>query len=325
MTLYSGKGMTGVKRMLALLMLLVMCSSCALSEAEPALTVNGNAVSRGEADAWMYLVRSAYAEICDYYQRCLGVSYWSLTYPNGLSVWMSVKSDAFEQLVMISLLSSLAKERGVELSPAEQSAISQSALSKLEQAPDAGFSLSDMEALLTRQLLAQKVYGLLASYQSIDEESVRADVSQGDCAACRAEYLCAPYSLYAQSDEARSGAAERLKRIAAFEGPYASAVALNPDLDSGYVTFTYAKLENDARLQSLAALKPGELSEVIETDFGLFIFRMSETDSAEVYESEVEEALWQARVQAFEAEYERMYEQCDYALSSEYWDSLKPW
>ena len=51
--------MTGVKRMLALLMLLVMCSSCALSETEPALTVNGNAVSRGEADAWMYLVRSA--------------------------------------------------------------------------------------------------------------------------------------------------------------------------------------------------------------------------------------------------------------------------
>ena len=316
--------MTGVKRILAMLMLLVMCSVCALSEAEPALIVNGSEISCCEADAWMDLVRSTYAEICDYYQRCLGVSYWSLTYPNGLSVWMSVKSDAFEQLVMISLLSSLADEYGVELSQAEQSAISQSARSHLAQAPNASFSLSDMEAVLTRQLLAQKVYGLLASHQSIDEESVRAGVSQSDCAACRAEYLCAPYSLYAQSGEARASEAERLKRIAAFEGPYASAVALNPDLDSGYVTFTYSKLEKDARLKSLLTLQPGELSEVIETDFGLFIFRMGETDSAEVYESEVEEALWQARVQAFQAEYERMYEQCDYALSSEYWDSLKP-
>ena len=107
MTLYSGKGMTGVKRILALLMLLVMCSVCALSEAEPALTVNGSEISCCEADAWMDLVRSTYAEICDYYQRCLGVSYWSLTYPNGLSVWMSVKSDAFKQLVMISLFNAI--------------------------------------------------------------------------------------------------------------------------------------------------------------------------------------------------------------------------
>ena len=86
---------------------------------ESALSAGGKEISTGEADAYMYMVRLEYKDICDYYQRCLGIDFWNLIYPNGLSVWTSVKSDAFKQLVMMDLMCAEADKQGIKLEEAE--------------------------------------------------------------------------------------------------------------------------------------------------------------------------------------------------------------
>ncbi len=312
-----------MKRIGALLTAIVLLV-CPMARAETALSVNGAEVSRGEADAWMFLVRDSYAEINDWYERCLGVSYWSLSYPNGMSVWMSVKSDAFKQLVMLCLLAARAPELGVTLTQAERSAAGKRAEEYISAAGSVGFTAEDMRALLEREALAQKVYALLVSYQDIDEESVRAAVDADACAALKAEYLCAPREVYSGSAQAREKTESELRRMAGFRGAYSEAVRLNPDFSSGFTVLSFRRLRKDPALSALAELDEGMVSGIIETDLGLFIFRVAETGSEELYEAAVEDALWKARTQAFEAEFERMYEQCDYELSSEYWDSLRP-
>ena len=305
-----------------LLVLLVFLFPCGLSER--ALSVGGKEISTGEADAYMYMVRAEYAEICDYYQRCLGIDFWSLTYPNGLSVWQSVQSDAFKQLVMMDAMCVKADEMGLKLEEEEIASLREQAARRCADIENPSFTADDMYSIFEKNLLSRKAYSMLVSMTDVDEEAVRAGVNAGDYEALRVEYLCAPYYLYEDGAEEKEQLKRRLENLSGFEGSWKEAVNAAGTLDAGYLVLSRDEIKEDPSMKELETMAQGEVSGVIETETGLFVFRVAECECSELYDAKVEEALWQAREKAFSAEYERMFHECEYELNKAYWDALKP-
>ena len=291
---------------------------------ESALSAGGKEISTGEADAYMYMVRLEYKDICDYYQRCLGIDFWNLIYPNGLSVWTSVKSDAFKQLVMMDLMCAEAEKQGIKLEEAEAASLKGQASRLYAEIEGASFALEDMCGVFEKNLLSRKAYSLLVSMTEVDEEAVKARVDASACRALRAEYLCAPYYLYEENDAAKDELTQALQMLSDFEGPWSDAAKGSGSFDSGYLVLSREEIGSDASLQQLSDLSDGQVSRVIETQTGLFVFRIAQSECSELYDAKVEEALWNAREKAFSTQYERMYHECEYQLNQAYWDALKP-
>ncbi|MBQ3762868.1 MAG: hypothetical protein II875_12770 [Clostridia bacterium] len=309
-----------MKRSAALMIALVMLCTCAA--AESALTVNGRAISVGEAGAWMWLVKQNYSEMLDYYQRTLGIDYWSLSYPNGQSVWDSVKADAFKQLVMIAVFCDMAGEKGLRLS-AEETAICEETARACPE--NEGFTAQDLLAVCRMRVLAGKAYSLMLSFQTIDEEAVTAQVDRSAYVAYEAEYLYVPFYEYGADDAKKQSCMELMARISGFQGSYKEAARLSRRLSAGSMTLCPAESRDDGTLlDAVKGLKPGEVSQIIETDYGLFVLRLISDSDTSLYDAEVEKRLMDARKQAYQAEYKRLYGAAEYSLNADYWDELTP-
>ena len=309
-----------MKRMLTGALILMLLALPALSET--ALTVNESVITVEQANAWMWLVKQSYSELTDYYEKTLGIDYWSLTYANGLTPWDSVKADAFKQLVMMSVFEGIAREEGLALSSEERALCRQTA-----QNADlnAGFDADDLEWALQLRLLAGKAYSYALSFTEIDEEAVTASVDREALAACEIEYLYVPFYVYDSSGEMYRKSAEELRALKGFAGDYEEAARLSPYLVYGTMTLCPADKNCDRTLlDAAAALAVGESSDLIETDYGLFVLRLLNDSDPSLYEAAVAEKLLDARKDAYRAEYNRLYASAQYDLNAEYWDTLKP-
>ena len=306
-----------MKKAAAMLLICVLL----IGSAETALWVNGRPVFCEEAAAFMTLVTDAYRDIADYYENTLNVDYWSLVYTNGMTVWDSVKADAFEQLIMMNLLADMAPMYGLNLTEPEKAACSQSA----RRYPENGFSRADMEALMQKQLLADKVYSYLLSLTEIDAEAVAASVDPEDYVSYTVEYLCVPYYVYAASDQKKAEVLEQLMEISGFEGPLETLGRyLSPWLTGTMVLSSANSTGDDPLLLCVSGLEPGTTGPVTETDYGLFVLRLLDASDTGIYDEAVEDALHAARAAAFQPEYERLYAAARYELNSDFWIQLKP-
>lgn len=290
--------------------------------AEAALTVNEREFTCAQCDAWMWLVKQSYRDMVDYYERTLGIDYWSLTYTNGQSVWDSVKADAFKQLIMMQVYGEIASREGLRLNRNEAELCARDA----EALPEnASFDKSDLEEMLRLRLLAGKAYSYCLSFQEIDEESVIASVEKDIYIAYEAEYLYVPYYVYSTGAASREGCIKTLKALKNFEGAYEDAARLNAFLVSGKMTLCPADCACDAQLLATAqTLRVGEASEPVTTDYGLFMIRLLDDSDSSLYDAEVEKRLSEARKRAYRSEYNRLYTEAQYSLNAGYWDGLKP-
>ena len=301
-----------------LLLSLILATACA----ETALTVNGSEISSRECSAWMWLVKQSYSEMVNYYEKALGINYWYLTYANGQTVWDSVKSDAFKQLVMIEVFCGLAREDGIGLNAGE---MNQCESASLEIPEGQGFDREDLLKMLEKRLLAQKALSYRLSLVEIDEESILSGIDREAYTAYEVEYLYAPLYVYAENETKREQCLTALMSLKEFEGDYADAARLNAFLVAGNMTLCPADCDNDmALLNAARALSRGETSEPITTDYGLFMIRLLDDSDDSLYEAEVEKRLLEARKRAYRVEYNRLYAQAEYSLNAEYWDTLKP-
>lgn len=308
-----------VKGIVAAILLLCFLS-CG---AEAALSVNGKQVSVEEANAFMFLVTDSYRGISDYYSSCLGIDYWSLTYSNGVSVWDCVKADAFEQLVMMNVLAEKAETNGLGLSESEVLACTRNAA--VYTASGIGFSEENMSALLQKQLLADKEYSYLLSLAEIDEAGVLSLIDPAEYTAYTVQYLCIPYYLYSKAPDKRAEYIRELEVMSGFEGSFDGVARYNGTLLTGVMTLSPSgQAADDPLFQAASQLSVGDTGTVIETDYGLFVLRLTDISDSSVYLTAVEDALRDAREEAFQSEYERMYAEAEYELSPEYWSSLIP-
>lgn len=327
-------------RILLALTLIAACARGALfAQAEdgapPALTVNGVNASRAEATFYMLSAQNGYRDVAAYYRDFLGIDYWNLADASGVTVFEMVKADVFRELLMMNVFYSRAESMGVKLLDADVSACQADAariLLSLNGEQARALTRADIEQVLMKQLLADRVYGLLVAQTPIDEASVRDGVNADECVQYDMEYLfmlnaeaAADGRLTPLTGEKKARQIEALTQ-AARAGEWESAnEASAAGVCYGTLTFLSGNTDIDDKLISAAAvLAPGEASGVIETDAGWFILRMIDNSSEDGYRQAVENALTSARKAAFQAEYDRIYAETSYEFDVNFWDTLSP-
>lgn len=282
---------------------------------ENAFTVNGQAVPAAEARIYLLNAESSYGEIVRYYRDFLGIDYWSLTTANGMTASEAVKSDVFRELVMLNVFCAMALDEGVSLSPAEESDCAFEAKAYYASLPLAsadGLTEADVERLMIKQRLADKMYSMLLGGLEIDEDAVTQSVDPAQYVVYDVEYLLSP----AESERSE----EEFDRLR--EAEIWSAEA-GDDLIYGKTRISSADAAADRSLLAAAAsLGVGETSGIIKTDYGLFLIRVIDNSDPGAYEEAVENALYDARAQAFRDDYNALYSKAEYEINVSFWDSV---
>ena len=304
-----------MKKLITVVVVIALVSFCFAEE--PALTVNGAELGGDFVKACMFLTFSSYDDTVRYYSSTLGIDYWSLEYEDGSTVFDRVKADGFKSLVMQTMLCSDAAKLGISLDDAkmkELKALAETMSSEGNMDPEIM-----LEALSAREL-SQRVYGALVSIQNIDAAAVLETVNESDYSN-QIQYLYVPYSAYFENYEAKIEYSRLLTSLSRFEGDYNQAVKLVPDVDCGILDLSGI----DGNLTRVVnALPEGGVSDVIETELGLFMLRSIADDDRDEYRLACEQAIYAAKESTFQAEYEKIYRGAEYTLDNAFWDSLTP-
>lgn len=329
-------GKIAYRALLALCVLSVLCS-CARAEADPpALVVDGVEVSRAEAEFYMLSAQNVYSEIAAYYEIFLGIDYWRLTDVSGATMFDMVKADVFRELLMMNVFYARAEDMGIKLNEADEMACASDAealFERLALGENSQIGRADVERVLIKQKLADRVYSLLVAQTPIDERAVRESVNADMCVLYELEYLFTPNTRPTQdgrlaplTDAQREQRVEALKSTA--NAPdWESALKTRDDdiLAYGALTFLSGDEDIDEALKSAAArLEKGETSGVITTDAGWFILRLIDNMSPEGYTAVLETALGEARKAAFQARYDQIYTEAVYEFDIYFWNTLSP-
>lgn len=304
--------------------ILLILAPSALSE-DWAFALNGEKVSSAEAAIYVYNAEASYAVVAEYYERYLGVDFWSLEYDNGLTVSETVKADVFKNLVMMNIFYRLAVERGMSLNSLENEFCKCEAdayWSMVSETENLGFTYDDVLSLYKKQLLAELIYESEAAKSEIDENAVIESIDKEACISYEVEYLCA------RRESAKDGfSAEVSEALSEIDNDdsFLEFAEANPDLGVMYflTTFTAADENVDrAIINAVSQLEVGEMSNVIETDYGLFLMRLIDNTDTCAYDETVKKALYEARTKAYKIVYDEMYNLAEYEINVDYWDSL---
>lgn len=320
-------------RGLAVLMLALMLAAVqALADEDTAITINGNPVSFDEARVYACAAKSGYEDIVAYYHDFLGLDYWSIPCADGRSAAEAVKSDVLRELVMVNVFCQLALDDGLTTSKADEETAEKDAqefLASLPEAESAGFTEEDVKAVFLKQRLADRKCSRMLNEMDVDEDAVRAAMSPEDYVIYD---LC--YLFHSRADVDENGASVSLTPAREQEigrlmlecmqadSPQEAAAAY-PELTWGEASLTAGSGETDQTLlDAVQKLEVGETSDVIKTDYGLFVICLLDNTDTLAYEDAVEQALYQARVDAFSETYNRLYEQTDCEINEAFWDEL---
>lgn len=320
-------------RRLAILMLaLTILAGQALADEEVAVTIDGNPVSFAEARVYVCAAKSGYEEIVAYYRDFLGLDYWSIPCTDGRSAAEAVKSDVFRELVMMNVFYQMAQADGMTATEADEAAAETDAhefFTSLSDEERAGFTEADVKAVFLKQKLADRKCSRLLNETDVDEDAVRAAVNPGDYVIYDLCYLSHPLADVDENGASVSLTVAREQEIGRImlecmkaDSPEEAAAAY-PELTWGEVSLIAGSPEVDQTLlDTVETMTVGETSGVIKTDYGLFVVRLLDNTDTLAYEDAVDQALYQARVDAFSATYNRLYEQTSCEINESFWDGL---
>ena len=301
-----------------------------------ALIIEGQPVSLTEANIYIINAEQAYSDIAGYYEDYLGVDYWSLTYANGMTVSQMIKSDVFDEIKAMNVFYAMALENGMLLTESEKEVCrrdAENAYQALSVTDSEKINLDDLAFVYEKQLLAGRMYSVCLDGVTIDEEAVYASVSASDYIQYDVEYLFRSFDDFDEngrqqplSEEKRSAIESIYQSAAAYSSLEEAAIQnASYDILYGQTAFLSSDTSVDSRLIEAAhSLETGMLSEVIETDLGLFLIRLLDNTDASAYEKAVEEKLFSAKEEAFLDEKTELIRKCEYEINVSVWRALTP-
>lgn len=254
------------------------------------------------------------------YQNFFSESYWDTEYKDGKTFREVAKEDAYENAVMYSIFARKAEEAGYSLSEEEVADCEKEAIEEYaglgeKQREVIGLERKEFISLKKKITLGNKYYDALMESLEVNEEKAVSMILEEEYVQYDVEYL------YASRREALEPYLER-----AFAGEdFAKMAEGQPDvLEAGSIGF----MEGDYSLgesfeKEALQLSNGEVCKqiVAEAD-GYYIIRMIDDNSKESYEAACEEAVLNARNEAFKEAYEKMKKEFKIKKYDSEWDSL---
>ncbi len=325
-----------LRKIISVFLLSIHFLSYAFAEESAALTIGGKAVSFTEASIYIINAEKEYESVSKYYEDYLGVDYWSLTYANGMTVSQMIKADVFDQILSMNAFYLMAIENGMRLTENEISACqkdAENAYHALSVTDAEKIDLKELTEVFEKQLLAGRMYSVLLEKTEVDTDAVYASVDPEKYISYDVEYLFRSYDDFDENGKAVYVAEQKLSEIekalqeAASHASLHSVPDLFPSLDFLYGTTSLISGDDNVDKTLLTAaqkLAIGETSEIIKTDYGLFLLRLTDNQSPAAYERAMEDALFEAREDAFLSEKEALISQYEYKINVSFWNTLAP-
>lgn len=313
---------------------ILMCAYPAGAEGGTVLTVNGQSVSEAEALIYVLNAEKEYEDIAAYYEDFLGVNYWDMEYANGMTVRQMVKMDVFREIIMINVFYEMAVDLKMTLDEAEKSACLTDARAHYQSMSVANadsIDVNDLAKVFEKQKLADRVYSMLLANLDVDETEAFDSVNEEDYITYEIQYLFRQNTDFDEngasvplSDEKRTQIMKALEDAKNEKNLEALGASLSEmDVFYGETAFVASAPDVDpVLLKTVGNMQPGDTSNVIETDFGLFLIRLTDDTDQTAYSHAVENAVYEMRAAAFEETYNELYAGAEYEINVSFWDSL---
>ena len=329
-------GMTG-KRMLALFVCGLMfftAVGCKKNDADTKLVLTTgfrkNEIFRIETmsctlpEVMVYLTNTQ-----DQYESVYGKEIWK-TDLNGVTLEENVKEMVLAQLAQIKTMNLLAQQHGVALSDAEKKAVKSAAAeyyASLNQAERESMDVTEetIENLYEEFALANKVYEYII-------KDINPEISDDEARTITVEHiLIVTYALdgtgkkieYTQNakEEARRQAEEILKLAREEDSDFEELVLQYSEGDKG--TFSFGKGETDPSFEQAAFnLGNGEISDIVETEYGYHIIKCISTFNREETDANKVKIVEKRRKEVFGQEYDAFVTSLTRTLNEELWESV---
>jgi len=288
------------------------------------LTVNNLTVSYEEAVLYF---QSRKEEIEDLY----GKDVWSLVVDkDGTTYEQLLKDSVYEEIEYLTLVCSKAEELGITLSEDELLDADEFTADFISNFSQEALDYYDVNKEVVNKIyrdnmLANKIYESLTLNvdTEVSDELARQSVFQYilvgkygyDANGNRIEYT------KEQLEEAKDHA-YKLREEALDAKNFHDFAAANSD-DENEVEITVGKGDMKEELEKVAfALDEGEISDVIDTEDGYFIFRCVSLLDRNATDSKKEDIIIARQEEAFDVEYSKWQEEKEVKLNKEIWNSI---
>jgi foldase protein PrsA len=305
------------------------------------LTINDTDIYMSEMMYYIMAVEATGAQYDATYQQLTGTSYWDQkdpTDPDGKTFREQAKDYIMDSAQMYEILYEEAVKEGYTLTDDEKTEAGTNADQILnsisdEQLKVTGFTKESLTTVQQKLTLASKYYNDLLDTFDIDEDSIKETINRDDYKKYKTEYLFVASTKYDENynsieltDEEKANAKKTISAALkkAKKGQDFSKIQ-EADKKLTYNTLDFIPDDGTAEKAYQAAaieLKNDAISDIVETDTGYYIIKMLDNDSSDAYDEAVDNAISQAKQDAFNAKYENIKKEYTITIHNEVWDPI---
>ncbi|MBQ9768066.1 MAG: hypothetical protein IJW37_08195 [Lachnospiraceae bacterium] len=304
-----------------------------------AVTVGDEVIAMDKAMFFIYSMEVRGNYYSTYYEAQYGTDYWEMVYDDeGKTTREVFKEQTMNTLIQYAVLYDCAVKNGMTLSVADQEANNayveqiKEALTA-EEAERGGFTTDVLREVCAWMMLAEKYYDKMTEGLGITRESVSESIYKEDYKEYETEYIYLATTYYDENYELQEETTELKEAYALQMAEYYEEVGNGmtfeeiAEREEALVHETRTFLADgtgaeEAYVAAAAKLAVGEVSEPIQTEYGIYLIRMIDDDCTKSYEAAVDAAYEAERSEAFDAAYQVLLSQYPVEINEEAWGDI---
>lgn len=303
-----------------------------------AVTVDDKKIYMDDMMYYIYLVELQGNQYDEMYKAYFGTGYWDTEYEEGVTIREKMKSYIMDTVVMNEILYDKAIAEKYELTDEEVKTTKENTATMLENVTEdqlkiTGFTEDKLLDIQEKLAIAYRYQTDIIDAFDIDDAAITATISKEDNRQYNTEYMLFPTTTtdasgasVAMSDADKktalknaTAALEKAKAGTAF----ADIIAKYDGSTTNPLNFVAGDQTADAAYETAALkLKNDEYSEIVETDAGYYVIKMTDNNSTESYDTAVSNAITTEETTQFNAAYEKMKADYKITVNEKVWDTI---